>query len=105
MSALGHFRTHTRQQGRSLDDLVGAGKQRGRNAEPERGGGLEVDGQFELGGLLHRQVTRRCTIQNSLHKIGRPDEQRFQRDAVGYQAAESRVVGQIGKAWNESATI
>ena len=39
-----------------LDDLVGPLEQRLRDGEPERLGGLEVDDQLELGGLLHGQV-------------------------------------------------
>ena len=37
---------------RSLDEFVGPQQQRMRNRQPERFGGLEVDNQLELGGLL-----------------------------------------------------
>src|SRR5262245_43654050 len=38
----------------SFDHLVGAHQQRGRNGDTEGRRDLEVDGQFNLGGLLHR---------------------------------------------------
>jgi hypothetical protein len=39
-----------------LDHLIGDGQQRFRDGHAERLGRLEVDDQFELGGLLHRQI-------------------------------------------------
>jgi hypothetical protein len=44
--------------GRSLDDLIRPGQQRRRDRETERLGGLEVDDELELGGLLNRQIRR-----------------------------------------------
>src|SRR5215468_6582608 len=41
----------------SVDDLIRPQQQRLRDGEPERLGGLEVDDQRELRGLLDRQVT------------------------------------------------
>src|ERR1700730_14642112 len=40
----------------SFDHLVGAPKQRDRESEAERPGGLEVDKQLNFRGLLHREV-------------------------------------------------
>ena len=41
---------------RLLDHLVCQEEQRGGHRNPERLGGLDVDHQFELRGLLHGQV-------------------------------------------------
>jgi hypothetical protein len=54
----------------SLDHLVGAQQERLRNGEPERLGGLEIDGQIELRGLLHRQVSRLGALQDLVHIDG-----------------------------------
>src|SRR5262249_24106650 len=40
----------------SIDDLICAQQQRRRDGQPERLGGLEVDDEFERGGLLDGQV-------------------------------------------------
>src|SRR5215207_6430858 len=39
-----------------LDHLIGACEERGRDREPERLGGLEVDDKLELGRLLDREI-------------------------------------------------
>ena len=41
---------------RLFDHFVGAGEERWWDSEPERHGGLEIDDQFELCRLFHRQV-------------------------------------------------
>src|SRR5258708_7927651 len=50
---------------RLFDDLVGACEQRERDGDAERLGGLEVDDEFDLRGLLDRQVGRLFASENS----------------------------------------
>src|SRR3954452_11958828 len=48
----------SRQKTRLFDQLFGAAQQREWHGEPERFGGLKIDNQFEICGLLHRQFGR-----------------------------------------------
>jgi hypothetical protein len=63
----------------SLDDLVRPRQQRRRDREAERLGGLEVDHELELGGLLDGQIARLRALEDLVdircgpsHQIGRP---------------------------------
>jgi hypothetical protein len=49
----------------SLDHLVGARKQRGRNGETKRLRGLEVEDKFEFGRLHNRKVRRFLTLEDA----------------------------------------
>ena len=49
----------------SLDHLVSAAEQRAGNSEPERPGGPEVEEQFDLRRLLHRQIGRLLILKDS----------------------------------------
>src|SRR5437764_11667310 len=46
-----------------LDHFVGTAEQRQREREAERLGGLEIDEQLDLRGLLHRQVRRLLALE------------------------------------------
>src|SRR5262245_43997832 len=48
-----------------LDHLVGAAQQRERNGDAERLGGLEVDDQLDLSGLLNRQLGRLLAFEDA----------------------------------------
>ena len=58
MSALCHKRTFW-----LLDDLVGAGEQRGWDGESRSSGSIEIDEQLEFGRLLHRKIGRLGTFE------------------------------------------
>jgi hypothetical protein len=70
-----------------LDHLVGTAKERDRNGEAERLGGLHIDNQFDLCGLLYRQVRRLLTFE----------------DAAGVDASQMRTVGQAAAIAHQPA--
>src|ERR1700730_17302264 len=47
-----------------FDHLVGADEQRVRHGNAERGGGLQIDGELDGGGLFDRDVGRRRAVQD-----------------------------------------
>ena len=71
---------------RSLDHLVGAREQRRWHVEAERFGGLEVDHQLILGGVLHRQISRLLALENAIDVAGREPLLVYQVSPVRDQA-------------------
>ena len=53
-----------RAPARLLDDLVGAGEDRGRDGQAERRGGFEIDDQLEGRRLLDRQIGGLDALEN-----------------------------------------
>src|SRR5829696_6566069 len=59
-----------RENGSSLDHLVGAGEESGWDRDVDGAGSLHVDYELELRRLLNRQVSRLLTPQNAIGKGG-----------------------------------
>ena len=53
----------------SLNDLVGAGKDRGRDSEPEGARCLQIDGKLEMGRLLQWQFPWRRPVEDANYII------------------------------------
>jgi hypothetical protein len=53
-----------------FDDLVGAGKDRGRDLDADRARYLEVDHQLKFGRLPDRRVSRRGSFQHLVREVG-----------------------------------
>jgi hypothetical protein len=53
-------------RGGSLDHLIGAGEQRGRNFDTQRFSCLEIDHQPEASRLLDRQATSFVTFEDTI---------------------------------------
>src|SRR4030095_116149 len=82
-------RRASRRVGRArlLDDRVGAHQEWLRNCESQCFGGLEVDDQIELGGLLNREVSRFGALEDPVHKVCGAPTNVGQARAIGYDAA------------------
>src|SRR6516164_2762490 len=59
------------KQGASLDCLVGDSEHARWDGKAERLGGLQIDDQGKFGGLLNRQVTWLCSLENWSDVLGR----------------------------------
>src|SRR6516164_9898891 len=72
MSALCQKQTYAVQQFWSLfDHLTGTGLQRLWHSQTERLGGLEINGEFVLGGSLNGKISRLLASQNAIDIIRR----------------------------------
>jgi hypothetical protein len=54
-----------------FNDLIRPRQQRRRDCEAEGLGGLEIDDEIELGGLLDRQATRLAAFENLVDVLRR----------------------------------
>src|SRR5688572_16675658 len=59
----------------SLDQLVGSHEERSRQCEIESPGGLQIDDEIELDGLLDRKIAGLRAFQNFVHVAGGAPEQ------------------------------
>src|SRR6516165_4108527 len=78
-----------------FDHFVGAGKERFRDSEPDRLGGLEIDYQFEMGWLLDWDIVGFGSAQH-LDEQARPLTIDFlETRAISHEAALFRHVGPL----------
>src|SRR5262250_3252841 len=82
-----------------LDHLVGALYEGLRNREAEGLGGLQVDHQLELAGLLHGEVAGPGAFQDLVHVDGRAAEQVEKAGPIGHEAAGVHVLSLWVHGW------
>jgi hypothetical protein len=89
----------------SFNHLVRGSEQRSRYGEAENLGSLEIDDQFELGGLLDRQVARSCALEDFID-VGRSAAKQFNVAwRIGYEppASTYSLYGYIEGSWFAAA--
>ena len=74
-----------------FDHLVGKGKERVRNFQTQRPGGLGVNDEVEFGGLLDREVARFSAAKNLVDIVGGAPETVRQVRSVGHQTGRLHV--------------
>ena len=97
----------------SLDHLVGTGEKGERDLKAKRLRGLEIDHQFELGGLLHGQVSRLGTPEdltsiepNDAKKVGKVRSEGDQTPSFGKFTSEIQCQDRLlGRQGDELMTI
>ena len=72
------------------DDLVGAAEQRQRNGKVEGIGRLEINNQFDRGGLLDGQIARLCPLENLVREVRGAAIHVAKVHSVGHQPAGRR---------------
>src|SRR5262249_36237348 len=77
---------------RLLDDLICPLQRRRRNGQPKRLGGLEVDDEVELAGLLDRKVGGLRALEDFVHEGGSAPLQVKRAWAIKHKTAGLRVL-------------
>ena len=70
-----------------FDHLVGACEERGRHGQAKRLGGLEIDHEFEFGGLLDRKIGGLCPLEDLIDILRSTAEGICEAGPVGDEAA------------------
>src|SRR6266446_5529557 len=80
----------------SLNDLIRPQQHRPRDRQPERPGGLQVDDELELRGLLPWKIIGLGALQNLVHVGGRPPKQPGEILPVRHEAVRVSVTSRSG---------
>src|SRR6516164_9657148 len=83
----------------SFDHLVGAQQERFRDREAERFGGLQINDQFIIGGILHRQLGWLRTSEDAINVDGCLAVLLSGVVSIGCQSALSNEIAEIVNGW------